>query len=159
MIGLSALLGADRSGFEFMVQGAGTALRMSVGAFRAGLGALPGFNAVMLRFALAHFEQVAHTAACNSRHNIDQRLARWLLMVHDRVDGDAIPLTHEFLAMMLGVRRAGVTVAADKMRDAGNIRLSRGSLTVINRAGLESVACECYATAVRADEGLLGPRP
>ena len=110
MIGLSVLHGGDRDGFELMVQVPGTALRMEAGAFRAELDRVPSFRALLLRYALVHHGQVARTAACNGRHHTDQRLARWLLMAHDRVEGDAFPMTHEFLSMMLGVRRAGVTV-------------------------------------------------
>lgn len=156
MVGLSVLLGGDRDGLEVMVQVPGTALRMAAAAFRAELDRIPSFRDLLLRYALAHFEQVARTAACNGRHQTEQRLARWLLMAHDRVEGEAFPMTHEFLSMMLGVRRAGVTVAAGQLQKAGYIRYERGRMEVTDRPGLEAAACECYGVARRAHERLLG---
>jgi CRP-like cAMP-binding protein len=114
---------------------------------------------LLLRYALVHHGQVARTAACNGRHHTDQRLARWLLMAHDRSEGDGFPMTHEFLSMMLGVRRAGVTVAAGLLSKAGFIRYERGRMEVTDRPGLESAACECYGVARRASDALLGREP
>jgi CRP-like cAMP-binding protein len=109
---------------------------------------------LLLRYALVHHGQVARTAACNGRHQTEQRLARWLLMGHDRADGDEFPMTHEFLAMMLGLRRAGVTVAAGLLQRAQFIRYERGRIEVTDRPGLESAACECYGIARRATDRL-----
>jgi CRP-like cAMP-binding protein len=103
----------------------------------------------MLRYTQAFLIQVAQTAACNAAHLVEQRCARWLLMTHDRVDGDVFPLTHEFLATMLGVRRAGVTVVMRSLQDAGAVAYVRGRVAVRDRPGLEAAACECYG-AVRA---------
>ena len=157
MVGLAVLHGGDRDGFELMVQVPGTALRMGAGAFCEALDGVPALRALLLRYALAHFEQVARTAACNGRHHTDQRLARWLLMAHDRAKDDEFPMTHEFLAMMLGVRRAGITIAAGQLQKAGFIRYERGCIEVTDRPGLESVACECYGIVRRAQDRLLGP--
>jgi CRP-like cAMP-binding protein len=104
--------------------------------------------------------QVAQTAACNRLHPIEARCARWLCMTHDRVgggpgDGVAFPLKQEFLAMMLGVRRAGVTVAAGALQNAGLIRYRRGGIRVLDRAGLEAASCECYALVRREFDQLL----
>jgi CRP-like cAMP-binding protein len=118
---------------------------------------MPSLRTVLHRYALAHFEQVARSAACNGRHNIEQRLARWLLMAHDRVEGDEFPMTHEFLSMMLGVRRAGITVAAGTLQKAGLIRYERGRMAITDRPGLEAASCECYGIARRASDRLLGP--
>ena len=112
LVGLPLVYGDDRSSAESMAQAPGTALRLDADAFRAALDESPALRALLLRFALAFQAQVAQTAACNGRHPVEQRLARWLLMAHDRAEGDTFPITHEFLSMMLGVRRAGVTVAA-----------------------------------------------
>src|SRR3954452_4510715 len=117
---------------------------------------IPALRTLLLRYALVHQEQVARTAACNGRHHIDQRLARWLLMAHDRAEGDDFPMTHEFLSMMLGVRRAGVTVSAGSLSKAGFIRYERGRIEVTDRPGLESVACECYGIVRRASDRLFG---
>ena len=157
MVGLAVLLGGDRDGFETMVQVPGTALRMEAGAFRAALEDIPSLRPLLLRYVLAHVEQVARTAACNGRHHTDQRLARWLLTAHDRVEGDAFPMTHEFLSMMLGVRRAGVTVAAGALQKAGLIRYERGRMEITDRPGLEAAVCECYGIARRTEDRLLGP--
>jgi CRP-like cAMP-binding protein len=118
-IGLPLLLGAECDDIEAMVQSPGTALRMAAAEFREELERIPAFRTLLLRYALVHHGQVARTAACNGRHHTDQRLARWLLMAHDRARTDEFPMTHEFLAMMLGVRRAGVTVAAGQLQKAG----------------------------------------
>ncbi|WP_043344372.1 Crp/Fnr family transcriptional regulator [Belnapia moabensis] len=155
-IGLPVLLGADHDDIEAMVQGPGTALRMDARAFRQELQRLPALHDLLLRYALVHHGQVARTAACNGRHHTDQRLARWLLMGHDRAEGDEYPMTHEFLSMMLGVRRAGVTVSAGALQKAGHIQYGRGRITITDRPGLESVACECYGMVRRAHDSLFG---
>ena len=144
-VGLPVLLGAECDDIEAMVQSAGTALRMDTAAFREALERIPAFRTLLLRYALIHHGQVARTAACNGRHHTDQRLARWLLMAHDRARMDEFPMTHEFLSLMLGVRRAGITVAAGQLQKAGFIRYERGCIAVTDRPGLEGAACECYA--------------
>ena len=112
MIGLPLVFGTDRSLVEAMVQGSGTAIRLAADIFQRTLEDRPAFRAVLLRYAMAFNVQVTMTAACNGRHLVEQRLARWLLMAHDRTVGDEFVMTHEFLSTMLGVRRAGITVAA-----------------------------------------------
>jgi CRP-like cAMP-binding protein len=156
MVGLPVLLGADHDDIEAMVQSPGTALRMDAQAFREELERIPAFRTLLLRYALVHHGQVARTAACNGRHHIDQRLARWLLMAHDRAEGNEFPMTHEFLSMMLGVRRAGITVSASQLSKPGFIRYQRGRIEVTDRPGLESVACECYGIVRRDQDRLLG---
>jgi len=113
---------------------------------------------ILRRYTQYLFNQTAQSLACNRMHSLDQRCARWLLMTHDRVNGaDTFDLKHEFLAVMLGVRRATVSVAAEALQKAGTIRYSRGKMTIVNRAGLEAASCECYQSD-RADyERLLGP--
>ncbi len=159
MVGLAVLLEGDSDSFEMMVQVPGTALRMDIAAFREELDRSASLRRILQRYALAHFEQVARSAACNGRHVIEQRLARWLLMSHDRVEGDDFPMTHEFLSMMLGVRRAGVSVAAATLQRAGFIRHERGRMQIADRPGLESASCECYGIARRAQDRLLGAPP
>jgi CRP-like cAMP-binding protein len=157
LVGLAVLLEGDSDSFETMVQAPGTALRMDASAFREEVDRTPSLRTVLHRYALVHFEQVARSAACNGRHVIEQRLARWLLMGHDRVEGDEFPMTHEFLSMMLGVRRAGITVAAGALQKAGLIRYERGRMGITDRPGLEAASCECYGIARRAYDRLLGP--
>jgi CRP-like cAMP-binding protein len=117
----------------------------------------PALTGRLLRYVQAFHAQVALTAACNGRHRIERRLARWLLMTHDRTDGDDLPLTQEFISMMLGVRRPGVTAAAGALRKAGLIRPARGGVRVLDRPGLEAAACDCYREARGEHERLLGP--
>jgi CRP-like cAMP-binding protein len=99
---------------------------------------------MLLRYAMTTLSAVAQTAACNRLHNLEQRCARWLLAAHDRAGGNRFPLTHEFLAMMLGVRRPGVTLAAQTLQSAGLITYYHGIMTVLDRRGLEAASCECY---------------
>ena len=156
MVGLPVFLGEDVGTVRAFAQIPGTAERMESRAF-ARLSATSGaFHALLLRYTHAFLTQVAQTAACNGAHLVEQRCARWLLMTHDRVDGDEFPLTHEFLAFMLGVRRAGVTLAMGGLQDARLVHYVRGRVTVADRAGLERVSCECYAVVRAQYERLFG---
>jgi CRP-like cAMP-binding protein len=159
VVGLPLLLGADRAPFEAMMQAGGTLLRLEAAAFQEELEARPAFRAALLRYVLAFTVQVSQTAACNGRHHVEDRLARWLLMAHDRVEGDDFPMTHEFLSMMLGVRRAGVSVAAATLQRAGLIRYERGRMAITDRPGLEAMSCECYNLVEQEFGRLLGSRP
>jgi CRP-like cAMP-binding protein len=155
MAGLPIFLGEDRTSVHAFIQVPGMALRMDAARFAA-LSGVPGpFHQTMLRYTLAFLTQVAQTAACNGAHLVEQRCARWLLMTHDRVEGDELALTHEFLAAMLGVRRAGVTVALHALQDLRLVRQSRGRVVIVDRAGLERASCECYRTVRTHSEHLL----
>ena len=149
MAGLPVFLGEDAGTMRAFAQIPGTAIRIEAAAFARLASRSGAFHALLLRYTQAFLTQVAQTAACNGAHLVEQRCARWLLMTHDRVDGDEFPLTHEFLAFMLGVRRAGVTLAMGGLQDAQLVRYVRGRVTVADRAGLERASCECYAV-VRA---------
>jgi CRP-like cAMP-binding protein len=131
IVGLPVVLADEFDDVEAMVQCQGEALSLSAAALRQAMADDPALRDLLLRYALVHHGQVARTAACNGRHQTEQRLARWLLMAHDRADGDEFPMTHEFLAMMLGVWRAGVTVAAGLLQrpssSATNAAASRSS--------------------------------
>ncbi|PWC29089.1 Crp/Fnr family transcriptional regulator [Pseudoroseomonas aestuarii] len=154
VVGLSVLLGGETEDLEALIQGPGTAFSLNAEDLRQAMEEDPALRRLLLRFVLAFLGQVTRTGACNGRHHTDQRLARWLLMAHDRSEGDEFPITHEFLAMMLGVRRAGVTVAAGALQRAQFIRYERGRITVLDRPGLESAACECYGVTRRAYDRL-----
>ena len=156
MVGLPLLLDDVLDDLEGMVQCPGTALRLPAADFREALERLPNFRRLLNRYALVHHGQVARTAACNGRHAVDQRLARWLLMAHDRVEGDTYPMTHEFLSTMLGVRRAGVSTAAAVLQKSGLISYRAGQMTITDRPGLENSSCECYGVQRRARERLFG---
>jgi CRP-like cAMP-binding protein len=111
---------------------------------------------VMLRYAHALFNQVAQSAACNHFHTLEQRCCRWLLMTHDRMQADESLLTQEFLAMMLGVQRTGVSRAAGALQDAGLITYTRGNVAILDRRSLKRLSCECYGVAKREFDRLLG---
>jgi CRP-like cAMP-binding protein len=146
LVGTPVLLGADSSPLEAMVQIPGSALRIPATAFREEVGRRAGLLRVMLRYVQALHIQVSFTAACNGRHTVPERLARWLLTAHDRSTSDQLPLSHDFLSQMLGVRRAGVTVALGTLKVAGLIRNSHARVTILDRPGLEAASCECYRT-------------
>ena len=145
-VGLPVFLGVESAFFRYLVQVPGEALRMRAAELRRRVGRDSALHELLLRFTHTFVIQLSQTVACNLLHPIEKRLCRWLLSVHDRADDDHFPLTHEFLAAMLGVRRATVTEAARKLRDAGLIRYGAGRLTVLDRGGLESASCECYRT-------------
>jgi CRP-like cAMP-binding protein len=155
MLGIPVYLGTGAMPVLAMNQLAGEALRVRAEDF-ARLAEAPRTRLILDRYTQAFLSQVFQNAACNAHHPIVERCARWLLMTHDRVRSRHLALTHELLAYMLGVRRAGVTEAAGELQAAGYIRYSRGRVEVLDRQGLESAACECYAIIHRAYEELLG---
>ena len=143
--GLPVFLESGATENEVVAQIPGAARRVTAEAFAAGAQEQRTLRRLLNRYTQAYLAQVAQTAACNRLHGIEQRCARWLLMTHDRVGGaDQFPLTQEYLAIMLGVRRAGVSVAAGALQDAGLIRYRRGDIQITDRDGLESASCECY---------------
>jgi CRP-like cAMP-binding protein len=159
MVGLPLLLGDDRAPTSVYVQVPGAGLRMTAARFSAELARSASMRMVMHRYAHALFNQVAQSAACNHFHSLEQRCCRWILMTHDRMQSDDFLLTQEFLAMMLGVQRTGVSVAAGALQRAGLIRYSRGVVTILDRHGLRQRACECYGLSKREFDRLLGKPP
>ena len=143
-VGVPVLLHADSSPTRTFVQVAGSADRIAVDRLLAVVGRSPALQRALYRFVQAFLEQVAQTAACNRLHTLEERCARWLLMTQDRMGVERIPLTQQFLSFMLGVHRPAVTLAAGALQKAGLIRYSRGRITILDRAGLESAACACY---------------
>ena len=156
LVGLPLVFGDDRSLVEARVQLEGTALRLGAAALRDAMEESAALRKLLLRYAQAFQVQVSLTAACNARHAIEQRLARWLLLAHDRAGADEFSMTHEFMALMLGVRRPGVTIAANTLQKAGLIRYARGRMAVTDRPSLEAASCECYHVARREFARLLG---
>ncbi len=150
IVGVLAGLGASRISGEAIVQMPGSAWAMKTDRLRQEIGVSATIRQMLLRYVQALFAQITQSAACNARHQLPQRLARWLLMANDCAETNEVRLTHEFLSMMLSVRRAGVTMALRALSDAGTITAGRGRIFVLDRAGLEATACECYHT-VRAE--------
>jgi len=159
MAGVALLLGVSSSPLNHLVQAQGSALRMSAPQFRRELERAPALRRRLNRYAYVKMHQIAQTAACTRYHVVEQRLARWLLMTHDRVRSNRFHATHEFAAYMLGVRRVGITKAATSLQNQGLIGYSRGSITVLDRRGLEDSACGCYAAGNELYDRILGPIP
>jgi CRP-like cAMP-binding protein len=153
--GIPLLLHASTMGSRAFVQVPGHAYRMRGEVLVVAMRESPRFQRLLYRYVLALYEQTAQHAACNRLHALEERCARWLLMTHDRMDGDILPLKQVFLAQMLGVHRPAVTLAAGALQRAGVIRYSRGKVTVIDRAALENAACECYGIIARRANELL----
>lgn len=142
--GIPAAVGLSRSPLQAIVQITGDGFRVEVGALQEILTSAPHIQLLLNRFAVVHGMQVAQTAACNRLHDIEQRLARWLLMAQDRVDSEALLITHDFLATMLGTNRSSVSLAAASLQRKGLIRYTPGAVSIVNRKKLETFACECY---------------
>jgi CRP-like cAMP-binding protein len=156
-IGLPLLLESDREPVTALIQVAGAGIRVTASAFQNAIPKNEALRGLMLRYAQGYLNQVSQSSACNRAHSIEERCARWLLMTHDRVSSDDFLLTHEFLALMLGVRRAGVTVAAGMLQKAGFIEYRHGRITIIDRKGLEGASCGCYRLIRENFDRILGP--
>jgi CRP-like cAMP-binding protein len=156
LVGLPVLHGADRMPYRVFIQVEGDGWRLSADAFRRVVEERPVVRRLFLRFAQYFSDSLAQSVACNRLHTLEERCARWLLMTHDRVHEQDFELTHEFLALMLGVRRAGVTVAMGALQSAGVLRYTRGRVQVLDRPLLEESSCGCYHVTRTAFERLLG---
>jgi CRP-like cAMP-binding protein len=144
MVGMPMVLGIGVSAVRALVQGSGTAMRMTAADFLAEFKSNIPLQRALFRYTHLLMAQVSQTAACNRFHDADARLARWLLMTSDRLRSDKFMLTHEFLAHMLGVRRVGVTKAAEELRRKRLIAYSRGNITILDHKRLEAASCTCY---------------
>lgn len=154
---VAAALGGDVSPYEGQVQMPGRCWRIHIADLDAAAEQSPAIRRLLLLYAQTINTQVAHTALSNALHAIDERLARWLLMCHDRVDGDELPLTHEFIAVMLAVRRPSVTTALHTLEGNGFVRSERGCIVIRDRAALEEFAADAYGPPEREYERLIGP--
>ena len=156
--GLAVIMGTDRSPHETYVQLAGWGLRMSAQGLRQAMDERPSLRRALLHYGHAFTVQTAYTALANGRGKIEERLARWLLMAHDRAEGHDLSLTHEFLALMLGVRRPGVTIALNRLEQDGLIRAKRGVISIFERAGLVAAANGTYGAPEMEFKRLFGER-
>lgn len=156
--GISALLGAAETFNEWIAQVPGTAFRIDIQRLHDEFNRSGRLQRFLLLYTHALIKHMSQSVACNRLHHIEQRLCRWLLTIHDRVERDDLRITHEFVARMLGVRRAGVTEALGLLQCAGMISLARGQVTVLDREGLEAAACECYQLVKEEFDNLYGER-
>jgi CRP-like cAMP-binding protein len=159
MVGLPIVLGIDQTPYEHFMQIAGHGWRIAVQDLEQAMAESSSLHRQLLRYAQASHVQVSETAFANANSDVEARLARWLLMCHDRVEGGDIPLTHEFIAMMLGVRRPGVTVALHVLEGMQVIRAKRGVVTVLDREKLEELADEAYGLSEAEYTRLIGAEP
>lgn len=154
MVGIPILLRASTTPMQTVVQVGGEALRVKIDILKEHLDKTPRVQNLLYRYIHALFVIASQSTACNRRHQVDERLARWLLMSADGIGSEEIAITHEYLATMLGVRRPGVTDAALKLQEEGLIHYRRGGTTIIDRVGLEARACECYRVVYDQYENL-----
>jgi CRP-like cAMP-binding protein len=155
IVGVSLFMGGESTPSRAVVQSAGPGCRLKAALMKAEFDKAGPALHLLLRYTQALITQMAQTAVCNRHHSLDQQLCRWLLLSLDRLPGPDLVMTQELIANMLGVRREGVTEAALKLQKAGLIQYTRGHITVLDRAGLESRTCECYAVVKREYDRLL----
>lgn len=148
MLGATLVLGVDRARLRGIVQGAGTAWRIPAPKFRRAMRETPALRDVVKRYLFVVITQLSQSTACTRFHEVEARLARWLLMTHDRAHADRFHLTHLFLADMLGVRRSAITIAAGALQRQKLIRYARGEIDIVDRKGLEAASCECYQNVI-----------
>jgi len=155
MLGASLVLGVNSAPLQSVVQGSGTALSIPADQFQCALLDCPGLSDLLMRYIYVLMQQLTVASACLHFHEIEPRLARWLLMTHDRAHGDRFYLTHAFLAQMLGVRRSGVSVAAEALQKKQLIQYARGHVNVLDRKGLEAASCQCYCSMTESYIGVM----
>jgi CRP-like cAMP-binding protein len=156
MLGITLMLEVDVAPFHALVQGAGPALRITALSFLHELEHSPALQMELKRYLYVSMSQIAQTAACTRFHVVEARLAQWLLMTHDRAYSDHFHVTHEIMAHMLGVRRVGITKAANSLLKQKLISYRRGDITILDRVGLEAASCECYRADKEIYERILG---
>jgi CRP-like cAMP-binding protein len=159
MVGLPVIFSDSQAPTSVFIQVAGQGLRMRAKTFWQELQRSASLRVLMLHYAHVVFNHVAQSAACNAFHSLERRCCRWLLMTHDRMQSSQFPLTQEILAMMLGVQRPGVSLAAGELQRDGLIHYSRGKVTILDYAGLVKRSCECYGVSKREFDRLLGMAP
>ncbi|MEH2364938.1 Crp/Fnr family transcriptional regulator [Nostoc sp.] len=159
MVGIPIILGDNTTTTTAFVQISGAAMQINADVLRAEFNRGGAIQTLLLCYVQAVYSELAQGAACNRLHTLEERLARWLLTVSDRLESEDFPLTHEFISQMLGVRRSGVTVAASTLSRAGMITYQRGHISILNREDLEATSCECYQVIQKEFARLLGMKP
>ena len=155
VVGIAVFMGGDTTPNRAVVQSAGDALRLELRFFREEFRRIGELHRALLLYTQALLTQMSQTAVCNRLHLVEQQLCRWLLLSHDRLQADELVMTQELIANMLGVRREGVSVAAQRLQKAGLIRYRRGHITILDRPGLERTVCECYQVVKTESDRLL----
>lgn len=156
LVGVALYMGGSTTPSRAVVQSAGNAYRLRSKALKSAFGLGGVFQNLLLRYTQALMTQISQTAVCNRLHSIDQQLCRWLLINHDLLQTNKLIMTHDLIANMLGVRREGVSIAAGQLQKKGLIKYARGTITMLDRQGLETAACECYQVVRDEYERLLG---
>ena len=156
LIGVSLFMGGDTTTSRAIIQSAGDAFKMNAKDLKDAFALGGAFQQMLLRYTQALITQISQTAVCNRLHSVEQQLCRWLLLSHDRLESDKLVMTHDLISNMLGVRREGVTLAAQKLAKRKLIKNVRGTITVIDRQGLEEAVCECYEVVNNEYNRLLG---
>ncbi|OYD95419.1 Crp/Fnr family transcriptional regulator [Nostoc sp. 'Peltigera membranacea cyanobiont' 210A] len=156
MVGIPVILGGNTTTTKAFVQVSGAGMQMDADVFRTEFNRGGAIQKLLLRYVRAIYTELTQSCACNRLHTLEERLARWLLTVSDRLESEEFLLTQEFIAQMLGVRRSGVTVAASTLSRAGMIRYQRGQINILNRENLEATCCECYQVIQKEFARLLG---
>jgi CRP-like cAMP-binding protein len=156
LVGVALFMGGETTPNRAVVQSAGGAVKIGAKELQREFALGGRFQQLLLRYTQALLTQISQTAVCNRLHSIEQQLCRWLLLSHDRLQSDTLVMTHDLIANMLGVRREGVTHAAQRLQESGLIRYIRGTITILDRKGLEAAACECYQVVKNEYDRLLG---
>jgi len=156
LVGIALFMGGETTSNRAVVQSGGDAVRMKAANVRTAFELGGVFQSVLLRYTQSLMTQISQTAVCNRLHSVEQQLCRWLLINHDQLQTDRLVMTHDLIANMLGVRRAGVSIAAHHLQEKGLIRYVRGTITILDRRGLELAVCECYKVVIDEYDRLLG---
>lgn len=157
LVGYALFMGGESTASRAVVQAAGNAVRVKAVDIKEAFALGGVFQEVLLRYVQSLITQISQTAVCNRLHTVQQQLCRWLLINHDQLPGNRLVMTHDLIANMLGVRREGVSVAAAHLQNTGVIAYVRGTITILDREKLESIACECYQVVMQEYDRLLGP--
>jgi CRP-like cAMP-binding protein len=156
LIGIALFMGGETTSSRAVVQSAGNAVRMKAEALKTAFALGGVFQSILLRYTQSLMTQISQTAVCNRLHSLEQQLCRWLLINHDQLQTDKLVMTHDLIANMLGVRREGVSIAAGNLQKKGLIKYVRGTITMLDRDGLEAAVCECYRVVKEEYDRLLG---